>query len=538
VGFSKPVQRLAISGRAYVVAAVVGLALASGDRATVQSTIILAAIAAIAAAATLLAALPSAWVITAEAAMASLTIGAAMPDGQPLLPYLVVPALIGGTFGGLGVAAAAVSIEAAALVLFAAIPGGLDELVRVLPTEAPWLLTALAAGLLGSWFAKQQAPTGAAQVDETYEAARKLLSQLRTIARRLSSGLDSVSLASQLMITAHQHLNDTQSAVFVRTESDLLSPLGYSTPAARESISPIGPVIDACFRSESAVCAAQPSGSADRRYLVAFPLRATSTLIGVLVSECPEEPSARKIEALQTELGVQSLRLDAALAFDEVRSLATLEERQRLAREIHDGVAQEVASLGYSVDELLASATSDQQRARLTALRGEITRVVSELRHSIFDLRAEISPTAGLGSALSEYVREVGARSGITVHLTLDEAPTRLRTEAETELFRIAQEAITNARKHSHGRNLWVDCRIRPPAAEITVRDDGLGLGDSRKDSYGVQIMHERAARIGARLEILDRVGGRAGTTVRVKLGELHAVQPGQPDSDEVGEDG
>ena len=123
-------------------------------------------------------------------------------------------------------------------------------------------------------------------------------------------------------------------------------------------------------------------------------------------------------------LDEHALRLDTALAFDEVRSLATMEERQRLAREIHDGVAQEIASLGYTVDDLLASATSDGQRRKLIALRGELTRMVSELRLSIFDLRSAIS--GGLGSALSDYVREVGARSGMTVHLTLDEAPTRL----------------------------------------------------------------------------------------------------------------
>src|SRR5690606_6747821 len=103
------------------------------------------------------------------------------------------------------------------------------------------------------------------------------------------------------------------------------------------------------------------------------------------------------------------------------------------------------------------------------------SRVVSELRLSIFDLRSEISPSAGLGSAISDYVRAVGARSGFTVHLTLDEAPTRLRSEVETELLRILQEAITNARKHSDAQNLWVDCRIRPPFARITVHDDGGG---------------------------------------------------------------
>jgi signal transduction histidine kinase len=144
---------------------------------------------------------------------------------------------------------------------------------------------------------------------------------------------------------------------------------------------------------------------------------------------------------------------------------------------------------------------------------------VSELRLSIFDLRSEIS--GGLGSALSDYVREVGARSGMTVHLTLDEAPTRLRSEMETELLRIAQEAITNARKHSTAENLWVDCRIRPPYARIIVSDDGSGLGKGRQDSYGLGIMRERAERIGARLDVVDgpHAKSHTGTIVTVTVG-------------------
>jgi signal transduction histidine kinase len=217
------------------------------------------------------------------------------------------------------------------------------------------------------------------------------------------------------------------------------------------------------------------------------------------------------------DLDEQALRLDTALVFDEVRSLATMEERQRLAREIHDGVAQEIASLGYFVDDLTADAVSDTQRSKLVSLRSEISRVVSELRLSIFDLRSEISPAAGIGA--------VGARSGLTVHLTLDEAPTRLRGEVETELLRIAQEAVTNARKHSSAENLWVDCRVRPPFARITVVDDGTGLGDPREDSYGLNIMRERADRIGAKLEIgtrddFDDVGG---TRVAVTVGDESA---------------
>jgi signal transduction histidine kinase len=242
-------------------------------------------------------------------------------------------------------------------------------------------------------------------------------------------------------------------------------------------------------------------------------------MIGVVLADTPLPLPAKALHDLMPELDEHAVRLDTALAFDEVRSLATMEERRRLAREIHDGVAQEIASLGYAVDDLTATATTELQRRKLNALRSELSRVVSELRLSIFDLRSEIS--GGLGSALSDYVREVGARSGMTVHLTLDEAPTRLRSEVETEFLRIAQEAITNARKHSAAQNLWVDCRIRPPYARIQVSDDGHGLGEARQDSYGLGIMRERAERISAQLDVSDNPRPRSpnGTTVTVTVG-------------------
>ena len=161
------------------------------------------------------------------------------------------------------------------------------------------------------------------------------------------------------------------------------------------------------------------------------------------------------------ELG---LRLETALLFSEVRSLATAEERRRLAREIHDGIAQELASMGYVVDDLAARARYlPDLEADLKTLRCELTRVITELRLSIFDLRSEVQTTTGLGTALSDYVRQVGASSNLTVHLVLDETPVRLPIDSETELLRIAQEAVTNARKHANAHNLWVTCRIDPP---------------------------------------------------------------------------
>lgn len=514
--------RLSLATRVFCIAAILGLTLAlGGNRPTLQSVVLLAAIGATAIAADLSSRLPESWIALTEATLASLVIALAFPQGAVLLPYLVIPAFIAGVTAGVWSVVAVVSSEITGLTLILVLAGdGFTGLSQQLSEIAPWLMTSVGVGALGAW-ARQVRYPGASESDANYESARRLLTQLRTVARRLSSGLDTVSMCSQLLVTVHQYLNDAHSAVFIRTEGGVLAPLGYRGVGARETLAPDGPVVDACWAEMEPTHAVQAAGNANRRHRYALPLRVGSRMIGLVVADGPEQVAQKSMQSLMREVDDHALRIDTALTFDEVRSLATMEERQRLAREIHDGVAQEIASLGYVVDDLASTAAEESQRQKLSSLRGEITRVVSELRLSIFDLRAEISPTAGLGSALSDYVRTIGARSGMTVHLTLDEAPTRLRSEVETELLRIAQEAITNARKHSSARNLWVDCRIHPPYAAITVRDDGAGLGTGRADSYGLKIMRERADRINASLDILghEHNGAPSGTTVAVTVG-------------------
>jgi signal transduction histidine kinase len=398
---------------------------------------------------------------------------------------------------------------------------GLHGLSNAGEILAPWVSTSLGVGLLGVWLRQLRLGSTGPRPEESYESARRLLSQLRTVARRLSSGLDTVSMSSQMLVTVHQHINDSHSALFIRTEGGVLAPLAYRGTDARAVLQPQGGVVDQCWSDMAPAHELRTSGLANRRHRLALPLRTGSRMIGLVLADSPDEPTARTLGTLMRELDEQSIRLDTALAFDEVRTIATMEERRRLAREIHDGVAQEIASLGYVVDDLTATAITESHRRKLRALRAELSRLVTELRLSIFDLRSEVNPSAGLGSALSDYVREVGARSGMTVHLTLDEAPTRLHIEVESELLRIAQEAITNARKHSSADNLWVDCRIRPPFAQISVRDDGTGLGKGGSDSYGMRIMRERAERINAGLKIANQNGPShpLGTLVTVTVG-------------------
>ncbi len=101
------------------------------------------------------------------------------------------------------------------------------------------------------------------------------------------------------------------------------------------------------------------------------------------------------------------------------------------------------------------------------------------------------------------------------MHLELSESPGRLRPAVESEILRIAQEAIANARRHSHARNLWITCQVDAPAVYLRIEDDGRGLLPPREDSFGMSIMKERAERASCSISIAPRRGG--GTTVEVR---------------------
>jgi signal transduction histidine kinase len=206
-----------------------------------------------------------------------------------------------------------------------------------------------------------------------------------------------------------------------------------------------------------------------------------------------------------------AIRLDTALLVDGVRASATDAERRRLARDIHDGVAQRVVSLGYIVDELVDRATDTEVERTAEELRSEITRVVGELRFSVFDLRQDLLGTS-VSAALSEYVQQLSRRSDLRVHLVLDERGRRLPRRVEAEVIRVAQEAIANVARHADALNVWVRMSSDDEGFRLSVEDDGVGMVQPRPGHYGLHTMRERAEHIGAGLHIGPRSGG--GTVV------------------------
>jgi signal transduction histidine kinase len=441
------------------------------------------------------------------------------PLPEPLLPYLLAPALAAGLNSGIRDGVLTSALAASTLAVGRSVGPHHEPVGSYLGTVSQWTLISLAVAVLGGWVHRLQAErTDTTPESAAYAAAYRLLSQLRLVSRQLSGGLDPVSLAQGLLQQLERTVPFDRGAVYVRSAGGRLAPIAFQG-ALRLDWDVDSPLFDDAWASSVPVRQRHPLTTGGSGTSAVIPLQIGLRTFGLVAIESDRgafEPL--QLGDASRLMEEQGLRLETALLFSEVRNVATTEERRRLAREIHDGIAQELASMGYVVDDLANQVRHLPELERgLRGLRQELTRVITELRHSIFDLRSDVQSTTGLGAALTDYVRQVGAGSKLTVHLTLDETPIRLPVESETELLRIAQEAVTNARKHANAENLWVSCTVDPPRALLCVEDDGSGLGTARTDSFGLHVMQERAARIGAQLSVRNREGG--GTTVEVALG-------------------
>ena len=155
--------RLSLATRVFCLAAILGLSLALQDTQSLQATILLAAIGATAIAADFTSRLPESWIALTEAALASLVIAFALPDGFILLPYLVIPAFIAGVSAGIWPVVAVVATEVSAMSVLLIASGGFANLSESFSDVAPWLLTCIGVGALGAW-ARQVRYPGSAEI--------------------------------------------------------------------------------------------------------------------------------------------------------------------------------------------------------------------------------------------------------------------------------------------------------------------------------------------------------------------------------------
>lgn len=445
----------------------------------------------------------------AEISALGFVIGSIGTLGPSFVPLMLIPAFAAGQRGGLALGAGSAAVGGASWVLaiLSSQPAG-----GASPLGEPllWTFVLVATGLIGGWVRRLTLQTQGAG-DGAYADAFRLLTELQELARDLSLGLDPVTLGNALLEEVATLHPDGRRTLAVSTTEGRLTPLVASGPPAADDDTDVDETTLRAWRTGR-----RESDNHDGLRREAFPVRMGTRVVAVLSVRSGGLTPA-DVPTMERAVSEAGPRLAAALTFDEVRRLATVDERLRLAREIHDGIAQELASVGYLLDDLAERVPDDAAR-EVGDVRDHVRRVTGELRLSIFDLRSGVDDEIGLGTALSEHVQRVGQQSDLVVHTVLDEHGARLPVGVEVELLRVAQEAVTNVRKHAQANNLWVECTVDAPRAWLRIADDGVGLQPAGPQSMGMRGMQERARRIGGDLLVLARPGG--GTVVEISIGD------------------
>ncbi len=258
----------------------------------------------------------------------------------------------------------------------------------------------------------------------------------------------------------------------------------------------------------------------------AVPLVADGQRLGALVLAAthPLVFEDAHADVLISLAGQAALALRNAELHAQVRQLAVFEERYRLGREIHDGLAQTLAYLGLQterVETLLQRGRVDEAGREVAELRQSVRAAYVDAREAIDGLRLRVEGPSDLAAQLRAYVADFARQSGLAADFSA--APDGLAVDAETavQLLRITQEALTNVRKHAEARHVVVRLTGDDADVELTVTDDGRGLptapaGERVYRRHGLASMRERAETLGGTLSIVTGAG--QGTRVIVSV--------------------
>lgn len=446
-------------------------------------------------------------VALAEALLTVVISTSVLPVG-PLSLYLLAPVLAAGISGGyswaLGSAGGAVALGSALTLVDPEAPGPQSALPLV-----QWGVLAAALGVIGAWVQREVLPQDD-PADRGYAEAVSLLARLEPLSRQLPRGLEVGTVALDVLREITLDAPTERCLLLVPDPAGVLTVVA-GLPDTQADWLPLD------LEDVSTTVADQPSSwiaVSSTTYVI--PLRIQGPLLAVVAMQTPVADQGPPHTDGSDDIERIIIPLYAALLFDRIRFAAANEERDRIAREIHDGIAQDVAYLGYAVDGIVESATDVETREAAEVVRDQISRVVGDIRASVFELRQVTPSSTTLGAALSEYAHRQFDDSQVSVHVLLNESPYRLIPVVETELLRIGQEAVTNVRRHADAHNLWLECQVTAPRARVVVADDGVGIGAKSPDSFGLDIMAERAVRIGASLRVERRDGGGTEVTVEV----------------------
>jgi signal transduction histidine kinase len=251
------------------------------------------------------------------------------------------------------------------------------------------------------------------------------------------------------------------------------------------------------------------------------PLFEKESIIGALVLGCDQAGASEdQIKVIVASANQAAIAIENHRLYHQMREAVMSEERNRLARDLHDSVTQSLFSATLLADVLpqIWQRDPEQGLQRLEKLRRLMRGALAEMRSMLLELRPSAVINAPLADLLAQLTEAIASRSGLPFQLYLEQIPA-LPEEVQTSFYRIAQEALNNVVKHAQAKQVTVSLSetLLPPEAaggterevKLVIRDDGVGYstGDEKSTHLGISIMRERAAAIQASLALESQPG-------------------------------
>ncbi len=220
-----------------------------------------------------------------------------------------------------------------------------------------------------------------------------------------------------------------------------------------------------------------------------------------------------------------AIAMQNARLHERIAALAVVEERERIGRDLHDGIIQSLYAVSLSLEDVgeIAREDADAVAVRVDRAIDSLQSTISDIRHFILGLRPGLLALTGLAEGLERLADEARLASVVSVETDVDlDASARLDDEQSGQLLGIAHEALSNVTRHSAATVARVTLVADDAGVLLTIEDDGVGfdpMGTFGPDHLGLTNMRERAAMLGGTLEVSGRDGGGTRVTAYVPIG-------------------
>jgi len=358
------------------------------------------------------------------------------------------------------------------------------------------------------------------------------LEALHDITSQILEGAD----ASSLLLSIAEHARDLAGAdlATIVTESTIPGELvvaaavgAYASQLDGQSVPAAKSISGAVMRTgkplhtddvSSLVRAYQPLVELARVGPAIFvPLRAGGRATGTLMvahTKGGRPFDEGTIKLVGTFADQASIAIEYARAQAEMRRLELLEERERIAKELHDGIIQSLFAVGMNLQSTALMSGSTEVASRVEGAVGELDSVIRDLRNYIFGLRPGILADRQLDQALRALGEDVAGSSQVPVAVDVDAALSAALSSRSHQIVQLTREALSNIARHSRATHAAVRLARRGANAVLTIEDDGIGFDPRRRSrGNGLRNMRERAAEIGGTLRITS--GNGKGTRLR-----------------------